>query len=132
VAALSLGAATAQAQPNIIGPSVYDWNATHGQKTPVGEFRQIMKGPTATLDQLEVHVTRLDPGKWSHPPHRHPNEELVIIRQGVVETLSGGNWKRVGPGSVIFNASNSLHALKNVGKVPAVYDVVNWQAPPKR
>ena len=61
-----------------------------------------------------------------HPPHKHPNEELVIIREGNVETLSGGAWKWVGPGSIIFNASNSLHALRNVGTTPAVYHVINW------
>src|SRR6185436_5833801 len=65
----------------------------------------------------------------SHPPHKHPNEELVIIREGTVECLVNGEWKRLGPGSVIFNASNQLHALKNVGTVPATYHVINWQSP---
>jgi len=32
---------------------------------------------------------------------------VVLINQGTVETLSNGEWKRVGPGSVIFNASAS-------------------------
>jgi quercetin dioxygenase-like cupin family protein len=62
----------------------------------------------------------------SHPPHRHPNEELVIIREGTVEALVNGEWKRVGPGSVIFNASNQLHGLRNVGSGPATYHVINW------
>jgi quercetin dioxygenase-like cupin family protein len=53
----------------------------------------------------------------------------VIIREGQVETLSGGEWKKVGPGGVIFNASNSLHALKNVGTTNAVYHVINWKPP---
>ena len=52
----------------------------------------------------------------------------MIIREGNVETLSGGVWKRLGPGSIIFNASNSLHALRNVGTTPAVYDVINWKS----
>jgi uncharacterized cupin superfamily protein len=123
------GVALAQAPKAIIGPSVYDWTKLEMKTTDVGEYRQVLKGPTATLDELEVHVTTLNPGKWSHPPHHHPNEELVLIRQGTVETLSGGTWKRLGPGSVIFNASNSEHALKNVGSDPAVYDVVNWKSP---
>jgi uncharacterized cupin superfamily protein len=129
-AALVLGGgALAQSQTALIGPSVYDWTQMKAKTTDVGEYRQVLRGPTATLDELEVHVTTLLPGKWSHPPHRHPNEELVLIRQGTVETLSDGSWKRLGPGSVIFNASNSEHALKNVGPDPAIYDVVNWKSP---
>jgi len=53
----------------------------------------------------------------------------VIIREGTVEVLSEGAWKRVGPGSVVFNASNQMHALRNVGPTPAVYHVINWSSP---
>jgi quercetin dioxygenase-like cupin family protein len=82
---------------------------------------------TATLDQLEVHETTLNPGKSPHAPHKHPNEEMLVIRQGTVEALVNGEWKRVGPGSVIFNASNKLHGLRNVGTEPAVYTVINFK-----
>lgn len=121
--------ALADPKPAIIGSSVYDWNSIPATKTDVGEVRQFLKGPTATLDELEVHVTTLNAGQTSHPPHRHPNEELVILRQGTVETLVNGQWKRLGPGSVIFNASNQLHGLRNVGSGPAIYHVVNWKSP---
>jgi uncharacterized cupin superfamily protein len=113
----------------VIGSSVYDWNTIPVTKTNVGEVRSFFRGPTATLDELELHVTTLNPGMASHPPHKHPNEELIIIREGTVETLSNGVWKRVGPGSVIFNASNQLHSLRNVGTVPATYHVINWSSP---
>ncbi len=113
----------------IIRSSVYDWNRMVATKTDVGEVRAVLKGPTATLDELEIHVTTLEAGKMSHPPHQHPNEELVIIREGTVEALVHGEWKRVGPGSVIFNASNELHGLRNVGSGPATYHVVNWKSP---
>jgi uncharacterized cupin superfamily protein len=94
--------------------------------TPTGEVRSLYKGPTATLGELEMHVTTLNPGTTSHPPHHHVNEELVILREGTVETLSDGKWVRLGPGSVIFNASESLHGLRNVGSTPAIYHVINW------
>jgi quercetin dioxygenase-like cupin family protein len=128
-ATCGVGALAQQPKPAIIGPSVWDWNALAVHKTDVGEIRQVAKGPTATLDELEMHITTLNPGMSSHPPHKHPNEELVIIREGTVETLSGGVWKRAGPGSIILNASNSLHSLKNVGPGPATYHVINWKAP---
>ena len=119
-------------QKTVIGSSVYDWNSIPAHKTEVGEVRSFFRGPTATLDELELHVTTLNPGMASHPPHQHPNEELIIVKEGTVETLVNGEWKRVGPGSVIFNASNVLHGLRNVGTGPATYHVVSWITPATR
>jgi len=131
-AALSAGAAVVAQQAEkkpILGPTVFDWAQLKDTPSDVGSVRSVVRQPTATLDELEMHITTLKPGIASHEPHKHVNEELIIIREGTVETLSDGVWKRVGPGSVIFNASNSLHALKNVGTTPAVYHVINWSSP---
>ena len=127
----ALGAAAALAQEHgprqgILGPATFDWKDMKATATPTGEVRSLYKGPTATLPELEMHVTTLNPGTTSHPPHHHVNEELVILREGTVETLSDGKWVRLGPGSVIFNASDGLHGLRNVGTTPAVYHVINW------
>ena len=119
----------AHTETPIMQSSVFDWNRIAEKKTDVGSVRQFFRTPTATLDELECHVTTLNPGQMSHPPHKHLNEELVIVREGTVEVLSNGEMKRVGPGSVIFNASNQLHSLKNVGTVPATYHVINWASP---
>jgi len=121
----------ATAQTSIMQSTAFDWNAIAVKQTDVGSVRQFFRSPTVTLDELECHVTTLNPGLQSHPPHKHANEELVIIREGTVEVLVDGTWKRVGPGSVVFNASNQLHALKNVGTTPAVYHVINWKSPSK-
>ena len=110
-----------------ISSSTFDWNSFTAKPSAIGESRFVADGPTATLQNLEMHITTLNPGKESHPPHWHPNEELIIIRQGTVETLSHGKWVQVGPGSVIFNGSNELHGLRNVGKDQAIYHVVNFQ-----
>jgi mannose-6-phosphate isomerase-like protein (cupin superfamily) len=119
----------AHSETPVMQSSVFDWNAISAKPTAVGSVRQFFRSPTATLDELECHVTTLNSGAQSHPPHKHPNEELVIVREGTVEVLMNGEWKRVGPGSVIFNASNQLHALRNVGTGPATYHVINWQSP---
>jgi len=112
---------------SVMGSSAFDWNSIPVKETEVGSVRSFFKAPTATLEELELHVTTLNPGQEPHPPHRHPNEEMVIIREGTVEVLVNGDWKRLGPGSVLFNASNQLHGLRNVGAVPAVYHVINWK-----
>jgi XRE family transcriptional regulator, regulator of sulfur utilization len=135
--ALSVGAtlghvATAGSQPPVQQSELFDWNAIEVRTTEVGQYRQIMRAPTATLDELEVHVTTLNPGQTSHLPHKHPNEELVILASGKLEAMSNGKTRELGPGSVIFNASNQLHGVRNVGDVPATYHVINWTSPGMR
>jgi quercetin dioxygenase-like cupin family protein len=122
-------AATAQQPASILKSSVFEWSSVSAQSTAYGSVRQFIRAPTVTLDELELHVTTLNPGQTSHAPHQHLNEELIIIREGTVETLSNGEWKRLEPGSVIFNASNDLHAIRNVGAGPATYHVINWRSP---
>jgi quercetin dioxygenase-like cupin family protein len=111
----------------IMGSAVFDWNSIPAKPTAVGSVRSFFNARTATLEELEVHVTTLDPGKSPHPPHRHPNEEMVIVQHGTLDVLENGEWKRVGPGSVIFSASNQLHGLRNVGTDQAIYHVINWK-----
>jgi XRE family transcriptional regulator, regulator of sulfur utilization len=120
----------AEAAPadEVMGSAVFDWNSIPARTTETGSVRSFCKARTATLDELEIHATTLDPGKASHPPHRHPNEELVIVWQGTLEAFENGEWKHAGPGSVIFSASNQLHGVRNAGAEPAVYHVINWKS----
>ncbi|HKF48680.1 MAG TPA: cupin domain-containing protein [Terracidiphilus sp.] len=117
----------APVQEPILGPAVFEWEDMKPVKNATGDVRSLCKSPTATLEQLEMHVSTLNAGLMSHPPHRHVNEELIILREGECETLSNGKWIRVTPGSVVFNASNSLHGFRNIGTTPAVYHVINWK-----
>jgi XRE family transcriptional regulator, regulator of sulfur utilization len=110
----------------ILGPTVFRLHDIKVTRTATGEVQALVKQPTATVDELEMHVTTLNPGMMSHPPHRHVNEELIIIDRGECETLSDGKWIKAGPGDVVFNASNSLHGFRNVGQQPATYHVINW------
>ena len=43
--------------------------------------------------------------------------------------LFNGEWRRVGPGSVVFEASNQLHGLRNAGQTQAAYHVFKWHTP---
>lgn len=116
-----------QAPAAILGSRTFDWDATTKKDVAYGSTRAFFRAPTVTLAELEMHVTTLNPGQTSHAPHQHANEELIIIKEGTIETLSLGVWKKVGPGSVIFNASNDLHGVRNIGSGPATYHVVNWK-----
>jgi quercetin dioxygenase-like cupin family protein len=126
VATLSI-VTLAQSEAKVMRSAAFDWNEIPVKHEEVRTVRQFFQAPTATLDELELHVTTLKSGDTSHAPHRHPNEELVIVKEGTVEALVNGELKRVGPGSVIFNASNELHGIRNVGEGPATYHVINWR-----
>jgi len=130
VATLAVVSAQQQA-PSIMHSTVFDVDSIAPRPVEYGSVRSIVRSPTPTLDELEMHYTTLNAGQKSHDPHQHANEELIIIREGTLETLSGGVWKRVGPGGIIFNASNELHGVRNVGTGPASYHVVNWKSPQK-
>ena len=125
--AVAAGAmALGQSQGKVLGESVDDWNSIPVQKTPVGETRHFFRGPTATLDQLEVHATTLNPGAASHPPETRTHEEVIVIDRGEVEAFANGRWTKLGPGSVILNVPSALQATRNVGKEPATYHVISW------
>ena len=117
-------------QTDILKSQVFEWSAMKPREVAYGDVRSIVRAPTATLAELEMHVTTLNPGQVSHAPHQHENEELIILKQGTLETLSLGKWHKVEAGSIIFNASNDLHGVKNIGTVPAVYHVINWKRKP--
>jgi len=130
VASITATLAGVAAAPRAVLPSsAFDWDNVPVRKTAYGVVRQVVQSPTATLDELEIHITTLNAGQTSHAPHQHPNEELLIVKEGTVEALVNGEWKKLGVGSVIFQATNQLHGIRNVGSGPATYHVVNWSSP---
>ena len=126
--ALTLTAVAAQPpSAPVLGSTLFDWAALTATPNRTGEVRRVVRAPTATLDELEIHITTLKPGEESHPPHQHLNEEILIVKEGTVEALVDGELRRGGPGSLIFQASNKLHNIRNVGTSPATYHVINWK-----
>jgi XRE family transcriptional regulator, regulator of sulfur utilization len=123
------GAGMMRAQSQVMGSRIFDWDGLKVEQTNVGERRTVVRLPTATLDELEMHITTLNAGQQSHAPHQHAAEELIIIKEGTLESFVNGEYHRVGPGSIVFQASNQLHAIRNIGKGPATYHVIQWQSP---
>src|SRR6266481_1175118 len=121
--------ATLVAQKHIQKSTVCDWSTADTKPNDWGRVRQVMRSPTPTLDELEIHISTLDPGKSPHAPHQHQHEELLIIKDGTLETFQSGATRRVGPGGIIFQASNELHNVTNVGTAPATYFVIGWEIP---
>ena len=126
---IAAGVIGGSAQSSVMGSRIFDWNSLTAQTTKVGSVRKVVRAPTATLDELEIHITSLDSGQAAHSPHQHAEEELLIVKGGTVEVLVNGETRRVGPGSVVFQASNQMHAIRNVGPGQATYHVIRWKSP---
>jgi XRE family transcriptional regulator, regulator of sulfur utilization len=122
-------AAGPQVESSVMKSAIFQWESVSPTPTNVGAVRRFFRTPTATLDELEFHVTTLNARQSSHAPHQHPNEELIIVKEGAVEAFLNGAWKPVSTGSIIFNASNELHAVRNPGATPVTYFVINWSPP---
>jgi mannose-6-phosphate isomerase-like protein (cupin superfamily) len=88
-----------------------------------GVQRPVMSGTLPTGEFIEVHETVLPAGKMPHPPHRHPNSEWLFIQSGRLEYSDNGRIVPVGPGDIVFSASNVEHGLNNVGTTDATYIV---------
>lgn len=109
-----------------LGSTVFKWDDLKVKPTGVGERRDVADNPTPTLEVFECHISTLNPGQASHLPHIHPQEELIILKEGTLDVLLNGGSQRAGPGSLLFFASNNPHAVHNAGKEPATYFVFNF------
>jgi len=118
-----------QQAPARLESQAIDWNSLKPTPTKTGQRREVFDAPTATLDKLHGHITTLNPGENTGPLHRHPQEELVIVKEGTIEVNIDGRTQVVGPGSVIFFAVNENENMTNVGKMPATYLVLQWYTP---
>jgi XRE family transcriptional regulator, regulator of sulfur utilization len=106
--------------------SVFNWSSLKVEPTKTGERRQVFNAPTATLENFECHITTLNPGESPHLAHRHPDEELMIVKEGTLEAVQNDQTNRVEAGGIIFEASNELHGLRNIGTNRATYFVLKF------
>ncbi|HEX7251820.1 MAG TPA: phytanoyl-CoA dioxygenase family protein, partial [Thermoanaerobaculia bacterium] len=90
----------------------------------------IFHGSTATLRSLSCHVSVLNPDRVPHPPHRHPEEEVLVVLAGEVELLlpdAPGFDGRLRPGELVYYPAEFAHTLRTVGKEPAQYLMWKWR-----
>jgi quercetin dioxygenase-like cupin family protein len=100
---------------------VIDWNSLVPTDTRNGQRRDVFDAPTGTLDRLHGHITTLNPGQNTGPLHRHPQEELIVIKDGTLEIDIDGRKQTAGAGSMVFFGVNANENMTNVGQAPATY-----------
>lgn len=79
----------------------------------------------STRDGLAA-VAVIKPGWEIHPPHRHAEEEYVLVTEGQgVWNLNGRETAAVA-GDMQYAAPWDLHGLKNTGTTPLRFVVWKW------
>lgn len=85
-------------------------------------------GPTDQLSGICTGMAILDPGASPHPPHRHPEEEFLIVSDGTGEIECDGKVTQVAAGAIMYCAGNTLHGITNTGKTPMTFYWSKWLA----
>lgn len=91
-----------------------------------GDLRIYFDGPTGQLKALQAGSLELKPGMSPHPPHQHPEEEIMLITAGEGEIALDGRTTRVAPGSMMYCAAGHTHGVTNTGQTPMMFYFYKW------
>lgn len=109
------------------GSLIGDWDMWPLEENEKGERRAIFDRFTALFQKMELHVTTLNEGQMSHNPHKHPQEEILLVRKGNAQVQIGEALYKATAGDLIFFASGVRHNIKNAGKGQLEYFALQWQ-----
>jgi len=121
-------AVSVEASAKKLADGVVDLNGLAPDLQPGCRVFVHYNGPTDQLSAICTGMAVLDPGASPHPPHRHPEEEFLIVAGGTGEIECDGQATAVGPGAIMYCAGNVLHGITNTGKVPLTFYWSEWMA----
>lgn len=112
---------------NQLPSTVIDAKNAKLTREPFGDQRVFFEGPTGQVKSMTAGSLQLKPGMSPHAPHRHEEEEFMIITEGTGEIVVNGKKSQVGPGSMMYCESNALHGIVNTGQVPLLFYYYKWK-----
>ena len=96
---------------------------------------RIFRGCTRILDDLQCHASVLSPGRSPHPPHRHPEEELLFVLDGDADIVladdpegTNARVEHVGAGGFTYYPPHQFHTIRNSSTAPVTYLMFKWRA----
>src|SRR5690349_14979433 len=84
------GAAFAKGGSREWPDAVFKLEDAKTEKHPFGELTVFFDGKTGDLKSMIAGTLLLYPGQEPHPPHQHPEEEIMIVTEGQGTILVGG------------------------------------------
>lgn len=127
-AALSALATLASAeQGQHLSNVVLDPDAAKLTHESYGDVRIYFEGSTEQLHALTVGSVALKPGMAPHPPHQHPEEEIILVTEGGGEILIETRTYPVVPGAMMYSSGGRLHGI-NAGPHGMTFYYYKWRA----
>ena len=123
LAALAAAPARAADPTTPLPSQIFPWNPEAAVPSKTGSRRIMFNQPTATMNLFHCHISVLNPGQNTGAPHRHPQEELVVIKEGTLQVNLDGKLQTATTGAMIFYAANENENMTNIGTTPATYYV---------
>jgi quercetin dioxygenase-like cupin family protein len=91
-------------------------------------------GRSRGIPSFGCHVSELAPGTSPHPPHRHPEEEILLVLSGEVEVIlpdipAGAETfrRRLRPGEFAYYPTYFGHTVQTVSRGPSRYLMFKWR-----
>lgn len=122
--ALAASAMPAGAIPN----STMDKSQANVSHEAFGDLRVYFEGKTDQLGAMTFGSLQLKPGMAPHPPHQHPEEEIMVVAEGAGEISVQGKVTKVAAGSAMYCGGGKLHGIVNTGKTPLLFYYMKWKA----
>ena len=94
---------------------------------PFGPQKIYYQGPPDQLEFFEGGNLRLKAGMEPHPPHSHPEEEIMLVTEGSGEFGLEGKTTKVGPGAMLYCAANHEHAVKASPSEDLLFYYFKWK-----
>ncbi len=94
--------------------------------TAIGQNGVYLSGDTPGSKNFVTGRFIINPGQTPHAPHRHVEEEVMVIESGHGEIFCDGETTKVGPGSVMYTTPNAPHGIVNTGTEPVVFYYIKW------
>jgi mannose-6-phosphate isomerase-like protein (cupin superfamily) len=113
---------------NQLPSTVIDAKNAKLTQEPFGDQRVFFEGPTGQIKSMTAGSLQLKPGMSPHAPHRHEEEEFMIVTEGTGEIVIDGKTFPVSPGSMMYCESNRLHGIVNTGQAPLLFYYYKWKA----
>jgi mannose-6-phosphate isomerase-like protein (cupin superfamily) len=127
VAALPVIAEFASAEQGHLASLVIDPTTAKLTHESYGDLRIYFDGSTEQLHALTVGSLALKAGMVPHPPHQHPEEEIMLVTEGVGEITVEAKAYPVGPGSMMYCAAERLHGI-TAGAHGLTFYFYKWRA----